>query len=144
VDPWGAYHYRPSGKRYRCHGCARTFNDLTDTLLHQSTQSLSYWILATFLVCLACSSRRIARELGVHIRTSSRWCWWRRNAAFSYEMSRQLAGTGEADDLYHIAGHKGQAKGGGKKLLGRRVRRCRKKRDPGRGHYDTDRPTIIA
>jgi len=62
----------------------------------------------------------------------------------SYEMERQLAGTVEADDLYHTAGHKGQATGGGKKTLGRRARGRRKKRAPGRGHYDKDRPAIIA
>src|SRR5207237_3174758 len=55
-----------------------------------------------------------------------------------------LAGTVEADDLYHTAGHKGQAQGGGKKALGRRARGRRKKREPGRGHYDKDRPAIIA
>ena len=33
---------------------------------------------------------------------------------------------------------------GGKKPLGRRPRRRRKKREPGRGHYDKDRPAIIA
>src|SRR5262249_50658422 len=59
-------------------------------------------------------------------------------------MQRQLDGTVEADDLYHTAGHKGQAKQGGKKLLGRRARGRRKKREPGRGHYDKDRPAIIA
>jgi hypothetical protein len=112
--------------------------------LHQSKRPLSYWILATFLLCLACSSRRIARELGVHIRTSYRWCWWLRNAALSYEMEHQLEGTVEADDLYHTAGQKGQAKQGGKKSLGRRARGRRKKREPGRGHYDKDRPAIIA
>jgi transposase-like protein len=134
VDPWGTYHYRPGCKRYWCNGCKRTFNDLTNTLLHQSKRSLAYWILATFLfLCLACSSRRIAREVGVHIRTSYRWCWWLRNAALSYEMERQLAGTVEADDLYHTAGNKGQAKQGGKKSLGRRARGRRKKREPGRG-----------
>src|SRR5262249_16073954 len=53
-------------------GCKRTFNDLTNTLLHQSRRSLAYWILATFLRCLSCSSQRIARELGVHSRTSYR------------------------------------------------------------------------
>jgi transposase len=95
-------------------------------------------------LCLACSSRRIARELGIHIRTSYRWCWWLRNAALSYEMERQVEGTVEADDLYHTAGHKGQAKQGGKKALGRRARGRRKKREPGRGHYDKDRPAIIA
>ena len=86
--------------------------------------------------CLACSSRRIAREVGVHIRTSYRWCWWLRNAALSYEMQRQLEGTVEADELYHTAGHKGQAQQGGKKALRRCARGRRKKREPGRGHYD--------
>jgi hypothetical protein len=31
----------------------------------------------------------VARELGVHSRTSYRWCWWLRNTAMSYEMDRQ-------------------------------------------------------
>ena len=35
-------------------------------------------------------------------------------------------------------------KQGGKKALGRRARGRRKKREPGRGHYDKDRPAIIA
>jgi transposase-like protein len=144
VDQWGTYHYRPGCKRYWCNGCQRTFNDLTDTLLHQSKRSLPYWILATFLLCLSCSSRRIARELGVHSRTSYRWCWWLRNTAVSYETDRQVEGTVEADDLYHTAGQKGQARQGGKKALGRRARGRRKKHEPGRGHYDKDRPAIIA
>jgi transposase-like protein len=144
VGPWGAYHYRPGLHRYWCKGCRRTFNDLTHTLLAQTKRSLAHWIVATLLLCLSCSSRRIARELGVHIRTSYRWCWWLRNTALSYEMERQLAGTVEADELYHTAGRKGQAKQGGEKPLGRRARGRRKKREPGRGHYDKDRPAIIA
>jgi transposase len=59
-------------------------------------------------------------------------------------MQRQLEGTVEADELYHTAGNKGQATHGGKKHLGRRARGRRKKREPGRGHYDKDRPAIIA
>jgi transposase len=83
-------------------------------------------------------------ECRIHTRTSYRWCWWLRNAALSYEMQRQVEGTVEADELYHTAGNKGQAKHGGKKHLGRRARGRRKKREPGRGHYDKDRPAIIA
>src|SRR5262249_4126982 len=98
----------------------------------------------TFLLCLSCSSRRIARELGVHGRTSYRWCWWLRTTAISYETDRQVEGTVEADDLYHTAGQKGQAQHGGKKALGRRPGGRRKKGEPGRGHYDKDRPAIIA
>ena len=146
VAPWGTYHYQPGLKRYRCKekDCKRTFNDLTGTLFDGSKRSVMHWILATFLLCLSCSSRRITRELGVHVRTGYRWCWWLRNAAMSYESSRRLEGTVEADDLYHTAGHKGQAKTGGKKSLGRKPRSRRKKREPGRGHYDKDRPAIIA
>src|ERR671937_2365826 len=146
VGPWGAYHYQPGLQRYRCKekACKRTFNDLTGTLLDGSKRSVMHWILATFLLCLSCSSRRIAREVGVHRRTGYRWCWWLRNAALSYEMARQLEGTVEADELYHTAGQKGQAKKGGKKALGRKPRGRRKKREPGRGHYDKDRPAIIA
>jgi transposase-like protein len=144
VDPWGMYHYRPRCQRYRCHGCQRTFNALTGTRLDGSKRSVMHWMLATFLLCLACSSRRVAREVGVHRRTGYRWCWWLRNAALSYEMERQLARTVEADDLYHTAGHKGQAKQDGKKSLGRKPRGRCKTREPGRGHYDKDRPAIIA
>jgi ISXO2 transposase-like protein len=133
-------------KRYRCkeQGCKRTFHDLTGTLLDGSKRSVMHWMLATFLLCLACSSRRIAREVGVQVRTSYRWCWWLRNAALSYEIGRKLAGTVEADNLSHTAGQKGQAPQGGKKALGRRPRSRRKKREPGRGHYDKDWPAIIA
>jgi transposase len=82
--------------------------------------------------------------LGVHIRTSDRWCWWLRHAAVSYETDRHVEGTVEADERYHTAGRKGQAPHGGKKSLGRRPRQRRKKREPGRGHDDKDRPAMIA
>jgi transposase-like protein len=81
VGPWGDSHYRSGCKRYRCRDCTRTFNDLTATLFDRSKRSLAHWIVAIFLLCLLCSSRRMARELGVHIRTGYRWCWWLRNAA---------------------------------------------------------------
>jgi ISXO2-like transposase domain len=112
--------------------------------LDGSKRSVMHWILATFLLCLACASRRIARELGVHVRTGYRWCWWLRNAALSSEIGRQFAGTVEADDRSHTAGHKGQAKTGGTKALDRTPRGRRKKREPGRGHDDKDRPAILA
>src|SRR2546422_8500871 len=105
-------------------------------MLAQTKRSLAQWILATFLLCLSCSSRRIARELGVHIRTSYRWYWWLRNTALSDEMQRQLEGTVEADELYHTAGRKGQAQQhGGPKTLGRQPQGRRKNPQTSRGHY---------
>jgi transposase-like protein len=73
--PWGTYQYRPGCTRSWCHSCKRTFNDLTAPLLHRSQRPLAAWLLATFLWCLACASRRIARAVGLQVRTSYRWCW---------------------------------------------------------------------
>jgi hypothetical protein len=66
VGPWGTSHAQPGLKRYRCQeqGCTRTFNALTGTLLDGSKRSVMHWILATFLLCLSCAPRRIAKELG--------------------------------------------------------------------------------
>ena len=86
----------------------------------------------------------MAREVGIRIRTSYRWGWWRRHAALSYEMQRQLEGTVEADELYRCRpARRGKPKAG-KKHLGHRARGRRKKREPGQGPYDKDRPAIIA
>ena len=100
--------------------------------------------LATFWGFARLGPRRSARELGVQSRTSYRCCWWLRHTDISYETDRQLEGTVEADDLSHTAGQKGHATQGGLKPLGRRPRRRRKTREPGRGHDDKERPAISA
>jgi transposase len=60
----------------------------------------------------------------------------RQNLLISQHTSGIMRG---ADSRY-----KGQAKQGGKKSLGRTPQGRRKKREPGRGHDDKDRPAIIA
>ena len=76
VGPWGTYHAQPGLQRYRCKakGGKRTCNDLTGPLWDGSQRSVMHWILATFLLCLSCASRRMAQELGGHVRTGYRWC----------------------------------------------------------------------
>ena len=61
IGRWGTYQYRPGCKRYWCYSCKRTFNDLTNTLLHQSKRPLAYWILATFLLGSSPSLRPSAK-----------------------------------------------------------------------------------
>ena len=60
VSLWDTSHSRPWCTRYWCHGCKRTFNDLTNTMMHQSQRSLPHWILASFL--LWDRSARFCRE----------------------------------------------------------------------------------
>src|SRR5262249_8205665 len=50
----------------------------------------------------------------------------------------------EAGSVENAGGQRGKARGGGKRPWGRPPRRRRKKCEPGRGHYDKDRPAIIA
>ena len=144
IGPWGTEQYRPRGTRSWGHRCMRTFNDLPDPLRHRRQRPRSYWMRATVLVCLACSSRRIARELGMHGRTSDRWCGWLRKVAWSSARHRRLEGPVDTEDLSHTAGTKGHAQRGGKKALGRCARGRRTKRESGRGHDDTDRPARLA
>ena len=57
IDPWGNVPLPARvHKCYECNGCKRTFNDLTNTLMHQNQRSLPHRLLATLLLCLACSS----------------------------------------------------------------------------------------
>ena len=144
IRNWGKYHSRLGLKRYMCKGCNRTFNDLTNTLLDGCKLPLQLIFLATFLMCIPCSCHRICRELGVHIKTAYRWCWWLRNAALSYEVHRQLEGIVEADEIYHTSGNKGQSQKGGSKEMNHQPRKRGKKQPPGRGYYEKDSPAIIA
>jgi hypothetical protein len=112
VSPWGLDPHRPGGTRSWGPGGERTCHDRTNTWLPQRKRSLPPWMLAPCLLGLAWSAQRRARALGRRVHPRSRWCWWRRNAALSSERPRPLAGTGEADDLSHTAGHTGQATGG--------------------------------
>jgi transposase-like protein len=143
VKHWGNYLCFPGLKRYKCKACNRTFNDKTNTALSGCKIPVKTVILSSFLLCLSSSSRRISRETGSHIRTSYHWCWYFRNAAISYEISRQLEGIVEADEIYQTAGNKGRCKTG-KKELNHLPRKRGKKQPPGRGHYEKDSPAIIA
>ena len=80
--------------------------------------------------------------MGLQVRTGYRW-WGLCNALRSDERGRQLEGTVEADALCHTAAHQGQAKTGGKQSRDHQRRRRCKKREPGRGHDDQDRPALI-
>src|SRR5437588_8292171 len=50
-------------QRYRCNGCARRFDDLTDTVLAGHHQPLRVWVLCLYFMGLNLSTRQIAQEL---------------------------------------------------------------------------------
>ena len=149
IKNWGKYHRKKGLKRYICKNCNRTFNDLTNTLLDGCKLPIQLILLVVFLMCIPCSCLRIRRELGIHIRTAYRWCWWFRNVALSYEVNPclrrdQLEGIVEADEIYVTSGNKGQSRKGGHKEMNHQPRKRGKKQPPGRGHFQKDSPAIIA
>ena len=144
IKNWGKYHRKKGLKRYICKNCNRTFNDLTNTLLDGCKLPIQLILLVVFLMCIPCSCLRIRRELGIHIKTAYRWCWWFRNVALSYEFSRQLEDIVEGDEIYQTSGNKGQSRKGGRKEMNHQPRKRGKKQPPGRGHFQKDSPAIIA
>ena len=99
---------QPAWQRYRCKGCASRFDDLTGTVLAGHHQPLRVWVLCLYFMGLNLSNRQIAGELGlvasdVQAMTEQLRCGL---AAKTPEVT--LRGEVEIDEVYVLAGHKGQ------------------------------------
>jgi transposase-like protein len=94
-------------QRYHCGGCGRQFDDLTGTIFAARHQSLKLWILCLYFMGLNLSNAQIAKELelnegDVHMMTSEL-----RNDIVERKPKVELSGEVELDEVYVVAGHKG-------------------------------------
>src|SRR5215218_5090614 len=115
-------------QRYRCKGCAGRFDDLTGTVLAGHHQPLRVWVLCLYLMGLNLSNRQIAAELGLGASDVQLMTEQVRNGLVAKAPEMSLSGDVEIDEVYVVAGHKGQpatvAKRGGRAdVAGWRVRR---------------------
>ena len=99
---------QPVRQRYRCKACASRFDDLTGTVLAGHHQPLRVWVLCLYFMGLNLSNRQIAKELGlcgsdVQAMTEQLRCGL---VAKAPEVT--LEGEVEIDEVYVVAGHKGQ------------------------------------
>src|SRR3954451_20296759 len=95
-------------QRYRCKACTGRFDDLTGTVLAGHHQPLRVWVLCLYFMGLNLSNRQMAQELGldgpdVHAMTEQ----LRRGLVAKIAPVR-LEGEVEIDEVYIVAGHKGQ------------------------------------
>ena len=108
---------RPHRQRYRCKDCGGRFDDLTATVLAGHHQPLRVWILCLYLMGLNLSSRQIAAELGLGTSDVQAMTEALRGGLAAKVPPVRLAGEVEIDEVYVVAGHKGQpaavAEGGG-------------------------------
>jgi transposase-like protein len=99
---------QPYRQRYRCKACAARFDDLTGTVLAGHHQPLRVWVLCLYFMGLNLSNRQIAEELGfsgsdVQLMTEQLRCGLAAKAP-----AATLEGEVEIDEVYAVAGHKGQ------------------------------------
>jgi transposase-like protein len=103
-------------QRYRCKACAGRFDDLTGTVLAGHHQPLRVWILCLYFMGLNLSNRQIAQELGLDGSDVQAMTEQLRGGLAARIPPVRLAGEVEIDEVYVVAGHKGQpaavAKGG--------------------------------
>src|ERR687885_2717622 len=104
-------------QRYLCKACHGRFDDLTGTVLAGHHQPPRVWVLCLYLMGLNLSTRQIAAELGLDGSDVQAMAERLRGGLAAKVQAARLAGEVEIDEVYVVAGHKGQpaavAKGGG-------------------------------
>jgi transposase-like protein len=94
-------------QRYRCKDCDTRFDDLTGTVLAGHHQPLRVWILCLYFMGLNLSNRQISRELGLNEDDAQAMATHLRDGLVAKIPEVVLDGEVEADEVYVIAGHKG-------------------------------------
>jgi len=100
---------QPHRQRYRCKNCAGRFDDLTGTALAGHHQPLRVWVLCLYVMGLNLSNRQIALELGLSpsdVQAMTEHL--RRGLVAKAPPAARLEGEVEVDEVYVVAGHKGQ------------------------------------
>jgi transposase-like protein len=99
---------QPCRQRYRCKACASRFDDLTGTVLAGHHQPLRVWVLCLYFMGLNLSNRQIAMELGLDASDAQAMTEQLRDGLVAKAPAVELQGEVEVDEVYVVAGHKGQ------------------------------------
>ena len=99
---------QPCRQRYRCKACAGRFDDLTGTVLAGHHQPLRVWVLCLYFMGLNVSNRQLARELCLDASDVQAMTEQLRSGLVAKTPVVKLTGEVEIDEVYVVAGHKGQ------------------------------------
>jgi transposase-like protein len=97
----------PHRQRYRCKSCGGRFDDLTGTILASHHQPLRVWVLCLYFMGLNLSNLQIARELGLNEDDVQSMASRLREGLVAKAPEVKLEGVVEIDEVYVVAGHKG-------------------------------------
>jgi len=99
---------QPCRQRYRCKACAGRFDDLTGTVVAGHHQPLRVWVLCLYFMGLNLANRQIASELGLDTSDVQAMTEQLRRGLVAKVPVVALKGEVEIDEVYVVAGHKGQ------------------------------------
>ena len=108
VARYGRDDTQPHRQRYRCTGCGARFDDLTGTVRAGHHQPLRVWVLCLYLMGLNLSNRQIAKELDLSASDVQAMTDQLRQGLTARAPTVVLDGEVEIDEVYVVAGHKGQ------------------------------------
>src|SRR5512144_367708 len=94
-------------QRYRCKACTGRFDDLTGTVLAGHHQPLRVWVLCLYFMGLNLSNRQIAQELTLDETDVQAMTEQLRSGLVAKAPEVTLEGEVEIDEVYVVAGHKG-------------------------------------
>ena len=98
---------QPHRQRYDCRGCGRRFDDLTGTVFAGHRQPLQTWILCLYFMGLNLSTYQIAKELDLDRGDVQAMTTTLRQGIVARRPEPALSGEVECDEVYVVAGHKG-------------------------------------
>jgi len=99
---------QPHRQRYQCQACQFRFDDLRHTVFAGHHQPLQTWILCLYLMGLNLSTHQIAAELDLNKDDAQQMTSQLRAGIVEKKPEVILKGQVELDELYLIAGFKGQ------------------------------------
>lgn len=131
----------PYCQKYKCRACKKCFNDKTGTIFSGSHQLLKVWVLLMYFIALNLSNRQISLELNLGEKTCRKMAEQIRKGITCNQEEPILSEEVEIDEVYIVAGHKGQPQK--VKEAGRPGRRRRLKGQRGRGTLENEKPPIL-
>ena len=107
---------QPHRQRYACQGCRKRFDDLTGTIFAGRHEPLRTWIICLYFMGLNLSSLQIASELDIHRGDAQEMIQQLRQGIVDRRPPVALEGAVECDEVYVVAGHKGNPEAVKKKV----------------------------
>jgi len=97
-----------SCQKYTCNVCGKHYDDLTGTIFSGHHQPVKVWVLCLYFMGLNLSNRQISQELDICESDVYRMTTALREGIVEKTPEIILSGEVEMDEVYVVAGHKGQ------------------------------------